>query len=119
MTILEAIGIFQIVAQIVTAIIAFRIYRLINHGNWWWMLSGAFILMACRRVTALLSLHEVGSWVSILDKSVLPLVITLCLVAGMYRLSQATKVEHQAKLSAEQNMDILKKLTEKLDGSKK
>lgn len=79
----------QIVLQLSCAYFAFKTYKLINHGNFWWLMGSGFVLMAVRRVTALMTFNTDINLVALLDKLGLPFLITVLLFFGMLRFYQA------------------------------
>jgi len=106
----------QIILQVASAGLAFIVYKRINHGNRWFLLSGGFALMAIRRVTALLTFDPSSTieFVQLADKLLLPLTISILLFEGMVWLNNATKREVSRRESIEKNLGELKRITERL-----
>ena len=90
--ILEGGFLIQILLQLGCAVQAYRIYKKINHGNRWWIISGAFILMAVRRVTAMVTASGADlTFLQLADKLTLPLTISILLFIGLTFLNQSTE----------------------------
>jgi len=102
----------QIVLQLMCAIEAYRLFKRLNHNNRWWVLSGAFILMTWRRITAFLTFEftEIDP-LALTDKLLLPLSISILMVLGLkflYRNVELTQENRMKELEA-----LTKKLTQK------
>ncbi len=69
---------------------AYRVMRLIGIARFWILVVVALLLMTVRRLTALAieagAVPALTAWVASLDRLVLPLVISVCLLLGMYEL---------------------------------
>ena len=105
----------QIILQLFNAYFAYRIWRMIN-GKWGLALPIGFLLMGLRRITALHgATPTIDTPILLLDKIILPLIISILLFVGMKRISKATKREVDKRHKVEQNLENLKRLTRKLD----
>lgn len=103
--------IVQIVLQLLCAIMAYKMWKIINNGNRWWILASAFTLMAFRRLTALLSSTDQMSLVECFDKLFLPLAISILMCIGIAGLKiKIGQVQ-------ESNLAKLEELTKKLSGT--
>ena len=101
--------ILQIVLQIFCAVEAYYLFKLLNHKNRWWVLSIAFLLMAWRRVTALLTFEFTEIDVlSLSDKLLLPLTISVLLFLGLKFLYRNVEITQKNRLKE------LEELTNKL-----
>jgi hypothetical protein len=84
------LGIFQIVVQFVAAYFSYKIY-LFNKENYGWIsVTVALVLMSFRRITALLIglkyISALGGWVALLDRLILPSIISLLLFGGLWSM---------------------------------
>jgi TctA family transporter len=102
----------QIIIQLFCAYYAHKLYNLLNNYNKWYYLTLAFILMALRRVTALLDHY--GWWfdLGLVDKLILPLTISVLLIIGLVYLYGSATETHENKSKAIQK---LKRITKKLE----
>lgn len=93
------LGLLQIVAQLIAVYFAYRVTRTTGAFIYWTLIVIALVLMTVRRVTALLiqagSLPALSGVVSYTDQIILPLAISLFLLAGIYGLVRT--FERQSK----------------------
>ncbi len=99
----NTLAILQIALQLVAAYFALRIVMLWapEKLRWFWgVIVLGFLLMAIRRVTALLIgldiLPKLSGVVGTIDRVYLPLAISICLTIGMYALHGKFKQLSQA-----------------------
>lgn len=126
---IQNIGLFtMIILQIGCAYIAFKAYvdiRSNGSSSFWWFLWVGFTLMAFRRVTALLTRWDITLYnhnnisLSLIDKLILPLIITVFLFFGMkkvynYNITRENKFNNQHK-----ELKKLRELSKKLNGGVK
>lgn len=85
-----ALGLIQILVQIVAVYFAYRLTRSTGAFLAWTLIIGALILMTVRRVTALFiqlgSLQALTGVVSYIDQVLLPLAISFLLLGGIFGL---------------------------------
>lgn len=87
-----SIGIAQIVLQLGAAWYAFKIKGLMGDARFWSLVIIALLLMTLRRVTAsaieFSLMPNLTGWIAILDRLVLPFLISLFLLLGLYELNR-------------------------------
>lgn len=94
-------GLISIALQIVAAYFAYRLIRITGAFRAWTLIILALILMTLRRVTAQLItwgyLQQLTGSIGITDRLVLPLLISIFLVWGMYDLLNLFKKKKEVK----------------------
>ena len=89
------LGIISIVLQIAAAYFACKLIRITGTFRAWILIILALILMTLRRITAQLItwgyLQQLTGSIGIIDRLVLPLLISIFLVLGMYDLLKLFK----------------------------
>ena len=92
------------------------IFKLINHGNVWWVMSLGFIMLLIANLFTLFSSHE--AWYLAVRTVWLPFVIRIAFVFSALRILRASEKEHKARIDAEKmaetNFKKLRELTKKL-----
>jgi len=80
----------QIALQLGAAYFAYKLIKMTGTFRAWVLVIIAFVLMAFRRTTALLitmgTIPELIGTIGMVDRLALPLVISICLIWGMYEL---------------------------------
>lgn len=110
--------IVQIILQLYTAVYAFETYKVLNHGNFWWVLSGGFALMAARRITALLTYNPATDTLlslGLLDKVGIPLVISFLLFFGMRRMRRCAHAERRAREVSNMRLESLRRINKRME----
>lgn len=94
-------SVVQIILQLGAAYFAYKLVKLTGMFRAWVLVITAFILMAFRRTTALLitmgAVPELTGAVGIFDRLILPLIISICLITGMYELFKMFLRWHKKK----------------------
>lgn len=82
------LGIFQIVIQAIAVYYSYKIFSFNRLNKGWLALAFALILMTFRRITALFIeinvLPNYSGWISYTDRIVLPTVISVFLLVGLF-----------------------------------
>jgi len=116
---IEVIGLLiQLVVPIFGTIITWKIYKLINHGNGWWLMSAGFFMFFIQTLITLFAPKDSAFWYDIrLVYS--PVLTRSFFLLSAYRILLAATEEHKEKLAAEHaaedNLSKLRELTEKID----
>jgi len=91
----EIFSLVQIILQLGAVGFAISIGRMLD-AKLWWTIVVAFLLMAVRRITALLInlnlISELQGTIGTLDRLYLPLLISIFLTIGIYSLYKRLKV---------------------------
>jgi len=104
--------ILQIILQVLCSVEAYVLFKRLNHKNRWWVLSGAFLLMAWRRVTALFSFEFTEiELLPALDRLFLPLTISILLLLGLKFLYRNVEITQGNRLRELEELTL--KLTKK------
>lgn len=85
------LGLVQIILQLSAAYFAYKVMKLTGRFRAWSLIVIALIIMAVRRITAELitmNLLHLGGTIELMDRLLLPLVISMCLTASMYELAK-------------------------------
>ena len=106
----------QIALCLVGIVSTYYIFKLINHGNAWWVMSLGFIMLLIANLFTLFSSHE--AWYLAVRTVWLPFVIRIAFVFSALRILRASEKEHKARIDAEKmaetNFKKLRELTKKL-----
>lgn len=87
-----SLGVLQIVLQLVAAWYAYKVLRFMGAARFWLLIILALVLMSLRRLTVLVT--ELGlapaltGELAFIDRFVLPFLISIFLVLGLYELHQ-------------------------------
>ncbi|HEV8290037.1 MAG TPA: hypothetical protein VGQ00_03755 [Candidatus Norongarragalinales archaeon] len=88
-------GVLAIVLQVVAAWYAYRILKHMGAARFWILVIIALLIMGIRRLTALLietgSLPAFSGTLALFDRSILPFLISVFLVLGLYELDKKLK----------------------------
>jgi hypothetical protein len=108
--------ILQIAFQAVVVVYSYKTYKVLNNGNWWWLLCVGFSLMTLRRLTNLVTFrtYQNVTFLIFLDRIFIPLVISILLICGMIKIYRLSLREKRIQLEAQQNLKNLQKLTKNL-----
>jgi len=85
----QILGIVQVLLQVAAAYFAYRLMKITGTFRAWSLILTALVLQTVRRMIAwmvVMSFIPRGDTFTLLDQGVLPLLISLCLAAGMYEL---------------------------------
>lgn len=104
MSLVDLFATTQIMLQFSNAILIWKVFRLINHSNSWWVMSLGFALMGVRRITAFLGLKFVNPYIIYFDSIILPLSITILLFVGCHLLYKRVLNEHSNRKIAEDRL---------------
>ena len=95
LTLASILGIVSIILQIIAAYFAYQLIKITGAFRAWILIISALIVMTIRRITAELittgyisALTGTAAWI---DRIILPLVISILLVFGMYDLLRLFK----------------------------
>ncbi len=89
LNITNVIGIISIVLQLTAAYFAYKLIRITGVFRAWTLIIIVLLLMALRRITALIT--ELTGALGFIDRFVLPLIISICLLWAMYDLLRLFK----------------------------
>jgi hypothetical protein len=96
----NVLGILSIVLQVIAAYFAYQLIKITGAFRAWTLIIMALILMTLRRITALLITAEVlpklTGTMNVVDRLVLPFLISVFLVWGMYDLLRLFE-EHKVR----------------------
>ena len=95
----------------------YYIFKLINHGNAWWVMSLGFIILLANN---LLSIYFYNSpWYIPMRTIWMPLATRIAFVISVFKILKATEREHKFRVEAEskikENFSKLRELTEKME----
>lgn len=119
--ILYAAFILCIVVNIEVSRQAYKIYKLLNHGNQWWIICLGFIIMAVRSAASIVTLNNypessmLSNQVYILNVGILPVVASLLILFGVKRLYRAAIHNKNIEVFAEKRMLRIKKIQKRMD----
>jgi hypothetical protein len=84
------LGVLQIIFQAIAACFSYKIFTFNRVRRWWLAVTGALVLMTLRRITALMTqlswLDSFGGIISDVDKVILPFLISVLLLWGIYAM---------------------------------
>jgi hypothetical protein len=100
----------QIIVSLVGMYYTLKIYKLLNHGNFWWMMSAGFFLFILATISRMFIPHS-NSWYGDWNVLYIPLAIRLAFVISIHRIYTRAMAEHEEKLDAlSHKNEILEKL---------
>lgn len=95
----------------------YRIFKLINHGNMWWVMSLGFILLLIANIFTLF--YSSSPWYMQTRTVYLPFFIRIAFFISIFRILIATQREHAYRQAAERavetNLEKIRELSAKID----
>lgn len=106
----------QVLFYLAASIFAYKTYKILNHGNWWWMLSVGFFLMSFKSFLSFFTYTscQINNFITYFRLSFLPFIISVLILCGMIKMYKLAKREHNSHLETKHNMVKLQKLTKTL-----
>lgn len=108
----------QILVSLYGITLTWKIWKLINHGNAWWLMSVGFLLFIVSTIVRIFT-HDAHLLYDQLSTLYLPLIVRCAFVYSVYRIYIASKREVEHRLEAEKkvksNLKRIKELSAKLD----
>jgi len=108
----------QLFIAILGVHLTWKIWKLINHGNGWWLMSLGFIALFIQTIITLLAPKTSHFWYDI-RLIYMPILVRLFFVLSVSRILVVVGSEHNDRLSAERkvkdNLKKIRELTFKLD----
>jgi len=102
---------FQIILCCVGIWASYYIFKLINHGNAWWIMSLGFFALLLANVFTLF--YASAEWYVPIRVLWLPLFIRIAFVCSVFRILKAAEREHNSRIKAESATSIaLEKIRE-------
>lgn len=91
----QLLGIVQIILQLAAAYFAYKLIKITGTFNAWMLIVIGLFIMALRRITAqLITMNIIPSLegtIGLMDRLLLPLIISVCMMMGMYELYRIFK----------------------------
>jgi hypothetical protein len=96
----------QIVVSLVGLILTLKIHQLLNHGNYWWLMSVGYIFFIIASIMRFFVPHA-QEWYGEWNVLYIPLAIRLAFVISTWRIYIVARNEHQEKIEANGKVNLV------------
>ena len=100
-----ALVLLQILISLIGVGVTWKIFKLLNHGNMWWVMSLGFVVFILNSFVYLLA-PSTPFWVE-MKIDYCPLIARACFVLSVSRFLFLATKEHNAKVRAEEGLDSI------------
>lgn len=106
--------------NVTIAIYACKMYKLLNHGNYWWVICSGFAIIAIKSIMSIFFLVIVPnemkvSTLFIIGNIILPLFAGLTIMFGMKRMYNAAQETVNSEHYAKRRLSYLKRIQKRMD----